>query len=237
MITWEWDNLLTPFRGMICGNASLEERQSQLARGGSLTVRVLGIGNHALGQHCPKLDLPTSNLLVPSTTFLAHPARPAVVAGRPHQVVTEVVESRESDTLVRWMVMCMRLTYTRPRDAAQEAAEQAHHDRASSVRRQRGGDRVPVRTFLAESRSAGNGEIWGRLATTFPPEDHAVVSVAATAAVLVRAIEVEEGIVRLPLVLRHCWPLQRSIGPRTRRLRVCVPLVHHQRLSRTRGIW
>lgn len=34
MITWEWDNLLTPFRGMICGNASRSGRKAVAAGSG-----------------------------------------------------------------------------------------------------------------------------------------------------------------------------------------------------------
>ena len=57
-----------------------------------------------------------------------------------------------------WLMAFIRGGDSRPRDAAQEASEEAKLERISSTRRDTGGVKLAAGNLLAELRSAGNEE-------------------------------------------------------------------------------
>ena len=94
--------------------------------------------------------------------------------------------------LLPWLIAYTRREGLRKRDVSQEALEEAKLTRASSACLHAGGAKMAARNLLAEPRSAGNEETWNTLVVKFPPENHAAVSAAATAA-LASVTEVEDG--------------------------------------------
>ena len=92
-----------------------------------------------------------------------------------------------------WLMAFIRGGDSRPRDAAQEASEEAKLERASSACRHAGGVKVAARDLLAEPRSPGTEETWSTLVSKSPSKDHAAVSAAAVVAVLASTTEMEDG--------------------------------------------
>ena len=119
--------------------------QQQLARAHArLSVYVLGILNHLVGEH-------------------RRHATPASLTGRPDQEATEVrvdsvdiVDIGDIVLLLPWLVAFTRGGDSRQRDATQQASEEEKLERASSACSHAVGVKVAARKLLAEPRSTGN---------------------------------------------------------------------------------
>lgn len=132
----------------------------------------------------PNRDLATPNTLVvrwqSSCALVCGPCRTPQTA-TPQEATERFAIAAQSSFPLPWLVAKKECL---PRSFGGED----ERDRTSSACRYSyaGGGKVAARTLLAEVRSAGNEETWGpTLVVSFPPENHAVVSVALTAAITV----------------------------------------------------
>ena len=160
-----------------------------------LSVHVLGVLNHAIGDHRPNRDSATPNSLL--RVIKLWYLMPALLHSPDCKIKKRqrfaLVESGDIVFLLLWLTTFSRGRDSRPRDAALEDSEEAKLERTSSACRHAGGIKVAARNLLAESPSEGNEETWRILVSKFPSEDHAAVSAAAAAAaVIASATEVED---------------------------------------------
>ena len=170
--------------------------QTQFARARALlSGYVVGILNHAMGEHRPNRDSTTPNSLLRAIKLLY--IMPALLHSPDGRIKRRqrfaLVESGYIVLLLPWLSAYTRRGDSRQRDATQEASEEAILERAWSECRHAGGVKVTARNLLAEPRAAGDEETWHTLVVEFPSEDHIAVSAAAVAAVLASATEIEEG--------------------------------------------
>ena len=143
--------------------ATGEKVQLQLAEAHArLSVHVLGILNHVMGEHRPNRDSATPNSLLRAIKlWYIMPALLHSLDGRiTRRQRFALVEREDIVFLLLWLMAYTRRGDLRQRDAAQEASEEAKLGRASSACRHAGGVKVAARNLLAEPRSAGNGETW-----------------------------------------------------------------------------
>lgn len=123
-----------------------------------LSVHVLGILNHVMGEHRPHRGSATPNSLLRAIKLFVSHAGPAPLTKRPDREAAEVrVGGERGYGPPAPMADGVRQGGgLEQRDATQESSEEAKLERVPSACRHAEGVRVAARNFLAELRSAGN---------------------------------------------------------------------------------
>ena len=160
-----------PFHGSTATLRNREKVQPHLAGAHArISVHVLNILNHAMGEHRPNRDSATPNSL-PRAIKLWY-LMPALLHSPDGWIKKRqrfaLVESGDIVLLLPWLMAFTRGRDSRPRDAALEASEEAKLERASSACRHAGGVKVAARNLLAEPRS----EETRRRGTHWCPSSH-----------------------------------------------------------------
>ena len=117
---------------------------------------MLGILNHAIGEHRPNRDSVTPNSLLRAIKlWYLMPALLHSPDGRiKRRQRCTLVESGDIVLLLPWLMAFTRVGNSRPRDAAHEASEEAKLERTSLACRRAGGIKVAAHTLLEEPLSA-----------------------------------------------------------------------------------
>ena len=118
-----------------------------------LSIHVLGILNHAMGEQRPhRASVTPNSLLRAIKLWYLMPALLYSPDGRiKRRQRFALVESGDIVLLLPWVMAFTRGGDSRPRDAAHEASEEAKLERASSACRDAGGVKVVARNLLAVS--------------------------------------------------------------------------------------
>ena len=158
-----------PFPWMTYSNTSQPGRNVQPQLGGRharISVHVLGILNHVMGEYPPNRESPTPNSLLQAIKLWY--IMPTLLDSPDGRIKRRQrfawVEIEDIVLFLPWLMAYKRRRDSRQRDAAREASEEAKLERASSACRHAEGVKVAARTLLAEPRSAGNKETWSILA-------------------------------------------------------------------------
>lgn len=160
-----------------------------------LGVDVLGVNNHALGEHWTNRDLAAPNqiLLVIRLCYILQPLL-HLRGGRVKKRDTFALVTHGDMVIVRlllWLLTYACRDTPRLRNAAQETSKGAKHSRAAALCRLRGSSRSTYRFVVAAlGRQRGGGAF---LTAEAPPELHATVSAAAAVEGLASATEAEGG--------------------------------------------
>ena len=141
--------------------ATRRKGQPQLAAAHArLSVHVLGILNHVMGEHRPNRDSATPNLLLRAITFWY--LMPALLHSSDGRTKTRprsaLMAGRDIVLLFPWVMAYTRRGDSRQRNAAQEASGEAKLEGASMACRYAEGVNLAARILLAKQRSAGNKE-------------------------------------------------------------------------------
>ena len=138
-----------------------------------LSVHVVGILNHDMGEHRPNWDsaTPNSRLRAIKLLYIMPPLLHSPDGRIKRRQRFALVESGDTVFLLPWLIVYTRRSKKRQRDAAHDASEEAKLERASSVCRHAGGVKVATHTLLAEPNSAGSEETWSTSVAKFPSED------------------------------------------------------------------
>ena len=122
-----------------------------------MSVYVLCILNHAVGEHRPNRDSSTPNSLLRAIKIwylmpaLLH-SPDGRIKGR-HGIA--LVESRDIVLLLPWLIAFTRGGDLRQQDAAQDTSEEVKLERALSAGCHTGGVKVTAHNLLADPRPAG----------------------------------------------------------------------------------
>ena len=187
--------MMSPLRTSNIASSLFVKVQPRLATAhAKLITHVLGLLNHALGEHRQSTKSETPQPLLRSIK-LWH-IFPALLQQDGRMKRREGFASAERGDvilLLLWLMEYTRRTSTRQSGQACEETDVDMFKKASSPCHHQGGVTVAARSLLAEPCAPGNEETWERVKAKYPEEDQACVSEVAAAAVAASSSDPEEG--------------------------------------------